>query len=220
MKYSTALLALIGLAAAAPSSDLARRQITSDELIKGGCKKVVFVWARASTEPGNMGMSMGPIVCSGLKKKFGSNSVACQGVGGPYSAGLMDNVRSDGTTEEAVNEAVSMFTKAIQCEGALVVGGGYSQGTAVTGNAVMKLDSAAKEKVLGIVLYGYTKNGQTKGSIPGYPSDRLKVFCRDDDGVCDGQLMVTIGHFGYLMDDSGDEGIAFLTQKIQAASSG
>lgn len=92
-----------------------------------------------------------------------------------------------------------------------------SQGTAVTANAITKLDSSTKNKVLGILLYGYTKNAQTRSSIPGFPSDRVKVFCRIDDGVCGGALLVTAGHFGYLADGTGPQGINFLVQKIQAA---
>lgn len=55
---------------------------------------------------------MGPATCSGLKSKLGAGNVACQGVGGPYSAGLMDNVSAKGTTEAAIKEAQSMISQA------------------------------------------------------------------------------------------------------------
>jgi cutinase len=74
-----------------------------------------------------------------------------------------------------------------------------------------------KNKVLGVVLFGYTKNGQTSGSIPNYPKNRLMVICRSDDGVCGGALLVTIGHFGYLMDGSGTKATNFLAEKINGA---
>jgi cutinase len=57
-------------------------------------------------------MSMGPAVCTGLKGKLGAGNVACQGVGGAYSAGLMDNVSASGTTAGAIAEATKMFTEA------------------------------------------------------------------------------------------------------------
>lgn len=76
--------ALVGVVSALP-------QTTQNDLEKGGCKKVTLVFARASTELGNMGESMGPAVCSGLKKAY-PGGVACQGVGAPYSAGLAENV--------------------------------------------------------------------------------------------------------------------------------
>lgn len=59
-------------------------------------------------------------------------------------------------------------------------------------NAIKGLEPAARERVLGTVLFGYTKNGQTKGSIAGYPKDRLMVLCRPDDGVCGGMLRLKI----------------------------
>jgi len=164
-----------------------------------------------------MGSSMGPIICSGLKSRFGAGNVACQGVGGAYTAGLTDNVLPEGTTSAAINEAVSLYRRALQCQGARIVGGGFSQGTAVTANAITRLDSEGKQRVLGIVLYGYTKNAQTRSSIPGYPGDRVKVFCRVDDGVCGGALLVTAGHFGYIADGTGPQGVTFLSQKIQQA---
>jgi hypothetical protein len=52
MKFSGfTLLTLIGIAAAIPA--LNKRQTTANDL-KQGCKKVTLIFARASTEPGNM----------------------------------------------------------------------------------------------------------------------------------------------------------------------
>jgi hypothetical protein len=51
MKFSTTTVALfIGAAIAAPRP----QGMTSNDLIQGGCKKVTLVYARASTEVGNM----------------------------------------------------------------------------------------------------------------------------------------------------------------------
>lgn len=59
--------------------------------------------------------------------------------------------------------------------------------------SVGKLDSAVMAQVKGVVLYGYTKNLQNNGQIPGYPKEQTKVFCNATDGVCSGTLTVTAG---------------------------
>jgi cutinase len=87
-------------------------------------------------------------------------------------------------------------------------------------NAVGKLPEDLKKKVVGVVLFGYTKNAQTKSSIPGYPKENVKVFCSSGDGVCGGTLLVTIGHFSYMGDGSGPQSISFLVQKINGAGGG
>lgn len=69
-------------------------------------------------------MSVGPQVCSSLKRQF---DTICQGVGGPYTAGLADNFRQPlNTSPEAVAEAQRMFQQAAQkCPDATIVAGGY-----------------------------------------------------------------------------------------------
>jgi cutinase len=196
---------------------------------------------------------MGPIVCNGLKRDY-PDKVICQGVGQPYTAGLADNVSSSGTSQAAIGEATKMFTQAnSKCPESIIVFGGYryvfvksfqktsttlavmfwadnlsSQGTAVMMNAVQRLPANIKAKTVGGVLFGYTKNAQTKGSIPNYPSDRLQVFCNPtagspgkfSDGVCGGALNVNGGHFAYMGNGDGPKAIAFLKSKIDAALAG
>ncbi|KAE9988153.1 hypothetical protein EG327_003475 [Venturia inaequalis] len=220
MKFSiTALAVFIAITTAAPSP----QGSTSNELVNGGCKKVTLVYARASTEVGNMGTpnSVGPGLCSGLKKLF-AGDVACQGVSGPaYSAGLMDNVTPKGTKNSAIAEAQKHIKNAAsKCPQTTIVSGGFSQGTAVIFNAVGTLPDDIMKRVVAVALYGYTHNKQNKGIIPKYPPENVKVFCPASDGVCGGKLQVNAGHFSYLGGSSQKEGYTFLAAKIKAAQSG
>jgi cutinase len=69
---------------------------------------------------------MGPIVCKGLKSKFGATNVACQGVGGAYRAGLAENVSPKGTTDAAIRVAKDHLQNAARkCPASQIVSGGY-----------------------------------------------------------------------------------------------
>lgn len=71
-----------------------------------------------------MGISVGPSTCSGLKRKLGS--VACQGVGGAYNAGLTTNALPGGTDSGAIKESEKMFNDAAsKCPDTIILGGGY-----------------------------------------------------------------------------------------------
>lgn len=77
-------------------------------------------------------------------------------------------------------------------------------------NAISRSSTEIKDKIKGTVLFGYTQNRQTQGTIPNYPKDRLKVFCTVVDGVCDGTLIVTPGHYAYSGDSIITEASQFL----------
>jgi cutinase len=87
-------------------------------------------------------------------------------------------------------------------------------------NTVSKLPPDIKSRVVGVALYGYTKNKQNKGIIPNYPPENVKVFCPASDGVCGGKLNVNAGHFTYLTGSTQKEGYTFLTEKIKAYQPG
>jgi len=87
-------------------------------------------------------------------------------------------------------------------------------------NALKGAPEDLKNKVAGVIFFGYTKNGQLRGAVPGFPAEKLKVFCRKDDGVCGGALAVTAGHMGYTRDGSVEQAVDFLSQRIDTAGSG
>ncbi|PYI11929.1 cutinase-domain-containing protein [Aspergillus sclerotiicarbonarius CBS 121057] len=223
---SILLTSLATLATASPliadPSSLHARQfgtgITANDLESGSCKEVTFIFARGSTELGNMGSVIGPPVCDQLKSKLGSDKVACQGVGGGYSAGLMQNALPKNTDDAAIDAAKQMFDMAnSKCPNTKIVAGGYSQGSAVIDNAVQEISSDVRDKTVGVVLFGFTRNVQDHGQIPNYPKDDVKVYCAVGDMVCDDTLVVTAMHLTYGV-DAGDAA-SFLVSKVQSSGS-
>ncbi|KAL2850641.1 cutinase-domain-containing protein [Aspergillus pseudoustus] len=197
-----AALAAVSLATPIPEADadinLERRQlISADDLKNGDCKPVAFIFARGSTEAGNMGFVVGPQVCSDLKTRLGRNNVACQGVGGAYTAGLIPNFLPENTNRQSIQAAVDMFELADRCPDTQIVAGGYSQGSAVISGAIQDVSESLRAKVKGVVLFGYTRNLQDRGQIPGYPRDQTKVYCAVGDLVCSGTLIITASHLTY-----------------------
>ena len=236
MKFLT-LSMLASLAAASPIT-LSARQLgtnTRSDLENGkagSCPKAIFIFARASSETGNMvtppipppspapsnpqpqGSSTGPAVASALSRTYGASNIWIQGVGGPYLADLGSNALPGGTSSAAINEAVRLFNMANQkCPNTPIVAGGYSQGTAVIAGAIPKLDAGLRERVVGTVLFGYTKNLQNRGGIESYPASSLKVYCATGDLVCTGSLIITAMHFSYF-DDAAGPAPRFLQSKI------
>ncbi|KAL2760098.1 carbohydrate esterase family 5 protein [Sodiomyces alcalophilus JCM 7366] len=181
----------------------ARQSNTRSELENGSasnCPSVIFIFARASGESGNMGSSAGPSVARGLEAEYG-NDLWVQGVGSPYEAELAPNLLPAGTNRAAIDEGKRLFTMAhTKCPNSSVVAGGYSQGTAVMSNAISELGSAIQDQIKGVVLFGYTKNEQNNRRIPNFPTDKTEIYCRTTDAVCNGSLFILPAHFLYTTD--------------------
>ena len=82
---------------------------------------------------------------------------------------------------------------------------------------MQSLPAAQQSNIAGVAFFGYTKNAQTMGMLPGFPSNKLLSQCRSDDGVCGGQLQVTSGHLAYMNDGSIQTAANFLMQQAGAA---
>ncbi|KAI3398350.1 hypothetical protein diail_9442 [Diaporthe ilicicola] len=205
--YATLLAAApVEVSVEAGVADIEVRQagLTRNELESGSssaCPKAIFIFARASTELGNMASSAGPIVAAALERQYGDSQVWVQGVGGPYTADLQSNTLPDGTSRAAIDEAKRLFTLAnTKCPDSAVVAGGYSQGTAVMASSISELSSTIQDQIKGVVLFGYTKNLQNGGRIPNFPTSKTEVYCAATDAVCFGTLIILPAHFTYQTD--------------------
>ncbi|KAF9894426.1 hypothetical protein FE257_007929 [Aspergillus nanangensis] len=212
---SVLVATLATLAVALPEQSLeARQSMSSTDLEDGKCGDVTFIFARGSTETGNMGFVVGPGVCTALKSQLGSDKVACQGVGGKYTADLAPNFLSANTNPESIQEAQGLFELAAsQCPDTQIVAGGYSQGSAVMDNSIQSLPDNVKSMVKGVALFGFTRNLQDKGQIPNYPKEDVKVYCALGDLVCTGTLIITPAHLTYGI-NANDAG-KFLASKVE-----
>ncbi|ORY07944.1 cutinase-domain-containing protein [Clohesyomyces aquaticus] len=214
MHYQSFILAaLVSLAASSP---IEKRQTgsTSKEFSQGGCRDIIFAFARGSTEIGNMGTVVGPPTSNALKKTFGASKVATEGV--DYAADLLPNTLPGGTDKQSAAAMAKILNDAAsQCPNSVIVAGGYSQGAAVTHRAIENLDQSVKDQIAGVVTYGDTQKVQDKNQIPNFPADKLKIICATGDLVCVGTLTITPAHLSYGA--NANEGAQFLAQKIQGA---
>ncbi|KXJ89624.1 cutinase, partial [Microdochium bolleyi] len=187
------------------------------------CPDAIFIFARATFEPGTLGITTGPIVAHKLRESL---NVWVQGVGGRYAASVGPNFLPEGTDSTSIDEALRLFNLAnSKCPDTPVVAGGYrpyadslmsftnSQGTAVMAGALRRASSAVAEQVKGVVLFGYTKNQQYGGVIPNFPPDKVAVYCGTFDAVCFGTLFILPDHVFYF-DEAAHEAPAFLLGKI------
>ncbi|KAF2198067.1 cutinase precursor [Delitschia confertaspora ATCC 74209] len=213
--YTNAFITAI-LFGLANSAAIETRQtlITSKEFSLGGCRDILFAWARGSTEAGNMGTIVGPPTSDALKRTFGANNVATEGI--DYAALLSTNALPGGT--DALSERLMQNTlnsMAEKCPNSVIVTGGYSQGAAVNHRAIEGLSAAVQDQIAGVILYGDTQKLQDNNKIPNFPANKVKIICATGDLVCFGTLTVTAAHLTY--GTRATEGAAFLAQQIRAA---
>ncbi|KAL3468942.1 cutinase-domain-containing protein, partial [Aspergillus californicus] len=146
--------------------------ITSNDVSdNSGCKALTFIFARGTSEMGNMGSVVGPKVASELDS-LTSGKVAVQGV--DYPADAAGNAQMGASGGPKMASLVE--TAAKQCPDTKIVLGGYSQGAMVVHNAAGSLSSG---QVVGAVTFGDPFKSQTPSTIKSF-----KTWCATGDPVC------------------------------------
>lgn len=121
MRTTFLLTALLPFLAVSSPIDLEKRQSTTrNDLVNGNCGNLVYIFARGTTEAGNLGTVIGPPFARELTSRFGN--VAVQGVDYPaVVAGFLI-----GGSREGANTMASLARRAIrQCPGVPIVMSGY-----------------------------------------------------------------------------------------------
>ncbi|KAF3911156.1 Cutinase [Arthrobotrys entomopaga] len=214
MKFQILASSFIALAAAAAIDKRQDVGLISEEYTLSGCRPVIFFFARGSAEAGNMGAIVGQPTGNGLKKAFGEDRVAVQGV--DYGALLSTNLLPGGADFPGIAKMGSLLNEAAsKCPDSIIVAGGYSQGAALVHRAVEKLSSTTMDKIAAIVTFGDAQNTQDGGRIPNFPTEKFHTICNDGDEVCHGTLKVLKPHLDYTR--RVPEALSFFVEKIKAA---
>ena len=101
-----------------------------NDLVDGECAAVTVVFARGTTEPGNVGTVVGPPLFSALDQTLGAGNVAAQGVDYPADvAGFL----AGGDDAGAATMADLVTQAATDCPDTQIVMSGYRLGSQNSG---------------------------------------------------------------------------------------
>ncbi|KAI5820869.1 cutinase [Pyronema omphalodes] len=168
--------------------------MTRNELLDGKCAPIIVIFARGTTEPGNVGDDVGPSFFDALLK-LRPGKVVIQGVNN-YKADIWGYL-AGGSEEGAQDMAKSVDRAVRQCPQSKIVLSGFSQGAQVTHKAASKIDPKLYKFIGAIVLFGDPFNGD---DFPGTLNNNVKTFCHEGDLICDGLPIPTPEHSTYEND--------------------
>ncbi|ORY55273.1 cutinase-domain-containing protein [Pseudomassariella vexata] len=206
--------ALVGTALANP---LGARQAAQDftgntqnGLMQGACKSAIVIFARGTTEGGNVGTLAGPPTFQAIAQKIGPQNLAVQGVEYPADVpGFLDGGDKAGSKTMA-----DLVTKAIStCPKSNIVMAGYSQGCQLVHNAAKALPAATTGKTAAL-CFGDPDNGQP---VQGVPAAKTKIICHADDNICQGGSQIKQAHLTYGKQDAG-EAASFVASLVAAGN--
>ncbi|KAI0023702.1 cutinase-domain-containing protein [Xylariomycetidae sp. FL0641] len=186
----------------------------SSEFYSYGCAPIIFVFAKATVEPGNLGATLGPRMSDGLKAAFGVRNVVTQGV--DYWGFVETNYWPGGAPPWGIYDMQIFLSAAAACPNSKIVASGYSQGAALVHRAIEGLDQKVKDKIAGVVTFGDTQTWQDSGRIKGYPLNNTLIICNVGDVICTGTLWAYPVHFDYLKWIP--TAVLFLTEKLLLAN--
>ncbi|KAK3356820.1 cutinase, partial [Lasiosphaeria hispida] len=164
---------------------------TTQNGLDGACKAVTVIFARGTTEAGNVGSLVGPPFFQALATAIGADKLSVQGV--DYPADIPGFLAGgDGNGSKKMAELIT--TAMIKCPNTKVVMSGYSQGGQLVHNAAKLLPAATTAKIAAAVIFGDPSQGD---AVQGVPASKTRVFCNLSDNICSGGILVLPAHLTY-----------------------
>ena len=145
---------------------------TENDLINGVCKNLTLIFARGTTENGNIGDIVGPPFVNALVSMLGKAQVAVQGVNN-YPADVQDFL-AGGSVTGSQDMAALIAQAMTRCPGTKLCVSGYSQGAQVAHNAVNLISQAQTNFINSVVLFGDPDDGEAFGKVP---ANNVSVDC-------------------------------------------
>lgn len=192
---------------------------TARDVENGVCAPLTVIFARGTSESGNIGLIIGPPLFKSLSSKLNKH-VALQGVNYPADLAGDLNMGASGAPnmKALVQQAVA------QCPDTKIALSGYSQGGLVTHYALNKggLDSGLIDAIVYFgdprmfdspvcfhVMFAMLFNELTRHGDAEYkiapsgtvPASKIKSYCAFTDGVCElHTFAITPAHLSYGVD--------------------
>ncbi|KAF4966634.1 hypothetical protein FSARC_5683 [Fusarium sarcochroum] len=162
--------------------------------LSGECKDVTIIFARGTSEMGNVGSAAGPPFFQALADQIGNDKLAVQGVEYSASAAGIAQMGDKAGSEKMASLVKQAYQK---CPKTKVVMSGYSQGAMLVHNAAKSLPAETTKNIAAVVNFG---DPFQKQAVQGVPTDRVKIICHSGDGVCAGTAAITPDHLTYSQD--------------------
>ncbi|KAF2793091.1 carbohydrate esterase family 5 protein, partial [Melanomma pulvis-pyrius CBS 109.77] len=168
--------------------------MTQNDIKNGVCKPMTILFARGTTEGGNVGTLAGPPFFQAVGAAMGAANVAVQGIDYPADIpGFLAGGDAGGSKLMAAT--VGQVMKA--CPSTNLVMSGYSQGGQLVHNAASMLTPAETAFVKSAVIFGDPDNGKAVGTVSA--ADTL-VVCHNGDLICAVPALVLAPHLTYAKD--------------------
>jgi len=189
------VLGLLTLALAGPIEKRQYAGQTAENQLTDGtpCRAITILFARGTTESGNVGTLAGPPFFQALANEVGASNVAVQGVN--YGATVAEflvggDPVGSATLATLVGQAQS------KCPNTKLVLSGYSQGGQLVHNAAAMLSASETAFVNSVVIFGDPDNGYKVGNIT---SSKVLVICHVGDDICLHGDLVLAPHLTYSL---------------------
>jgi len=172
---------------------LTGEQTTYNQL-GGTCTTYTVIFARGTTEPGNVGILVGPPFFDALRSSVGTSALTIQGVN-DYSASI-DGYLEGGDPAGSAEMAVQIEAAYKACPNTKLVASGYSQGGQIVHNAIGLLPATIAAWISKVVIFGDPDDGQ---ALPNVASSKVDVYCHAGDDICLNGDLILPAHLTYAI---------------------